>query len=102
MALATVGGVATAVFATVNAAADTLTVLLLVVEMLGLAMAVVVVLATVGLVDAVEVLATLVCEVLLTVDTLTMAAPQADLALFVLDLCRKLHAKHGIYSVAGK
>ena len=76
MALATVGGVATAAFTAVNAAADTLTVLLLVVDMVGVAVAVVVVLATVVLVAAVEVLATPVCVVLLTVEILTITAPR--------------------------
>ena len=76
MALATNGVAMVAAFATVNAAADTLTVLLLVVEMVGVAVAVVVVLATVVLVACVEVLATPVCVVLLTVETLTITAPK--------------------------
>ena len=72
MALAIVGGVATAAFATVNAAADTLTVLLLLVDMVGLAVGVVVVLATVVICAAVVA----VCVVLLTVEILTITAPK--------------------------
>ena len=65
-------GVATAAFATINAVADTLTALLLVVLMVGDAVAVVLILETAALVSAVEVLVALVCEVLLIVEILTI------------------------------